>query len=152
MVDPSTLHACTWCKERKVATAFFLQADKKRGLSSWCIDCCRERDRERYRGDPEKRREQAKWGGLKLRFGLTRDQWMAMYDAQQGRCPICQEPMSNHPTLIRDKRGACVDHCHKTGRVRALLCNRCNQGLGLFRDDAGFVEKAAAYLRSHANE
>ena len=148
-IDMAALHRCAKCETEKAATDFFIQADRKSGISRLCVECAREKDRNRYRSDLQKRREQAKWGAVKKKFGLTREQWMEKYKSQNGLCSICSEVMANHPTLRREKRGACVDHNHRNGKVRDLLCNRCNQGLGLFRDNAVFLESAAAYLRRH---
>lgn len=71
------------------------------------------------------------------RYGLSAADYDALLVQQDGRCPICTEPMD--PPF--------VDHCHDTGRVRGLLCRDCNLGLGKFKDDATRVERALDYLR-----
>ena len=71
----------------------------------------------------------------------------AMFRAQRGQCAICETGLlrrSRHP------RAAHLDHCHRTGKVRAWLCSRCNVGIGGFHDDAALLARAAAYLRKHA--
>jgi hypothetical protein len=55
------------------------------------------------------------------------------------RCGICLTPLAEVSKI-------CVDHCHTTGAVRGLLCNRCNQGLGYFGDDPDTLVRAAQYL------
>lgn len=68
---------------------------------------------------------------------ITVEQFQALVAAQNGRCALCGKvPPKLH-----------VDHCHDTGRVRALLCSTCNTGLGKFGDDPVRLEAAAAYLR-----
>src|SRR5690606_33401686 len=76
------------------------------------------------------------------RFGLSRDDFDRMMDAQYGECCICHRPAEES-----SKRLA-IDHDHETGRVRGLLCQKCNCALGLFRDDPGIVMAAAVYLMS----
>jgi hypothetical protein len=66
-----------------------------------------------------------------------------MLAAQNGRCAICPREIS--PEIARSLH---VDHCHKTGRVRGLLCRKCNLGLGNYDDTPEHLEKAAAYLRA----
>lgn len=80
----------------------------------------------------------AKEGDLKKR-GLTLAEYEAMLAKQRGGCAICGQ---------RDQWfNLAVDHCHSTKRIRGLLCSQCNRGLGLFRDNPDFLEKAAGYLR-----
>lgn len=82
---------------------------------------------------------------LKTVFGLTPQQWQAMYDAQDGKCPICGLPSEQSP---KGKLG--VDHDHATGKVRELLCGHCNAGLGRFRDSPNLLARAISYLNKHA--
>lgn len=63
------------------------------------------------------------------------------------RCTICKTPFSK----IWNEHD-CVDHCHKTGQVRGLLCHRCNTGLGMFRDSTKILRAAIQYLERAAKE
>ena len=76
---------------------------------------------------------------LKRKYGLTVEEYEMMLNEQEGVCAICRKP----PT--KDRRLA-VDHCHKAGHIRGLLCTRCNVALGLFDEDAGRVLRAYDYL------
>lgn len=76
------------------------------------------------------------------KYGLRREDFARMHDDQGGRCAICARD-------FKDNSDTCVDHCHASGKVRALLCRRCNRGIGLFRDHAPTIELAAAYLKAH---
>ena len=69
-------------------------------------------------------------------FHLTESQWQRIYDFQKGLCAICHNPM----------RKPNVDHCHKTGLIRGLLCPRCNRALGRFGDSIVLIRAALAYL------
>jgi len=77
---------------------------------------------------------------LKANYGLTVEQYNTLVTNQDGKCNICgvllEVPL--------------VDHCHKTGKVRALLCRPCNSGLGMFRDDLTLLRRATDYLVQHA--
>ena len=75
---------------------------------------------------------------LKYHYGMTKEQYFAMRDAQNGKCAICETPTEH---LV-------VDHCHASGVVRGLLCHACNKGLGNFRDTPGYLAKAIDYLKS----
>lgn len=56
---------------------------------------------------------------------------------QEGICAICEEPFTDDDV---------IDHCHDTGKVRGLLCHRCNKGLGFFRDKTNILYRAIKYL------
>lgn len=71
-----------------------------------------------------------------LRYQLTEQQYAAMVRQHQGRCRLCR----------RRENKLRIDHCHKTGRVRGLLCHDCNVGLGWFRDNPEVLRRAARYI------
>lgn len=74
---------------------------------------------------------------LRVEYGLTADIYEAMLLAQHGRCACCLRPFKRTPN---------VDHCHKTKKVRGLLCGSCNRGIGLFGDDPKQLLLAVKYL------
>ena len=85
--------------------------------------------------------EQKKADMLMRRYGLTSEQVRDMLEKQNHVCAIC-----NNPFGLQN-----IDHCHKTGKVRGVLCVNCNRGLGAFGDNIQNMEKALEYLK-HANE
>lgn len=76
---------------------------------------------------------------LREKFGIGLHQYQLMYEAQDGKCYLCGFP---------EGRNLAVDHCHSTGDVRRLLCSRCNQALGLFKDNPEVLRKAATYVET----
>lgn len=83
----------------------------------------------------------------KLRqVGLTLADYDAMVTARQGRCDICQQVPRNQGGSL------CVDHDHRTGRVRGLLCSPCNRAIGLLGDTATHLRQALTYLLSAESE
>ncbi len=91
------------------------------------------------------------------KYGVTIEQRDAMLAAQGSQCPICAVQLSTDRLLTsgtgRNGRfalstrgdGAVVDHCHESGRVRGILCSRCNRALGFFSDDPSKLRAAADY-------
>lgn len=86
---------------------------------------------------------------FKAAYGITVEQYREMEAAQDGLCAICGKPEAVLHKTTLEPRQLAVDHCHKTGKVRALLCSSCNGGLGNFRDDTTLLERAITYLRQH---
>lgn len=76
---------------------------------------------------------------LAINYGLVEEDVTAMSIAQHGMCAICQD-------LLAPKHGTQIDHCHKTGKVRGLLCNHCNRLLGSARDSVQILQAAILYL------
>jgi hypothetical protein len=74
------------------------------------------------------------------RYGLTLKDYRAIVARQGNACAICK----------RSDRPLVVDHCHVTRKVRRLLCNKCNVGLGCFNDDPALLRAAAGYLEAEA--
>ena len=94
-------------------------------------------------------RIQAKLLHLERHYGLDYETLVSLLAAQNKRCAICKEPFTVFVASGKRKAGWVPDHCHKTGKVRALLCHACNVKIGLFHDDPVELEIAAAYLRKH---
>lgn len=94
----------------------------------------------------EKQRLKAFKAGLKGHYGLTVEDYIKMFEEQKGVCKICSKPETSISRFGTPKRMT-VDHCHSTGRIRGLLCDNCNRGIGHLRDDISILEKAIEYLR-----
>lgn len=75
---------------------------------------------------------------LKYNYGITIDQYNAMLAAQGGGCALCGAEPKRRPLD--------VDHCHETGKVRGLLCNKCNTSLGRLGDTLESILKIVSYL------
>jgi hypothetical protein len=91
-----------------------------------------ERRRIKYRSSPKdlaKRRAR--------RYGISQDEYMWLLEHQQGACAICK---------TASDRMLCVDHCHSTGKVRGLLCHKCNLGLGFYGEDLEIMLAAMTYV------
>jgi hypothetical protein len=114
-----------------------------------CNDCAKldwaankaKRRRQKRKDDPKKHSRADFVNDLKKNYGLTIERFNAMYEDQKGCCACCGKHESDF------KRGLHVDHDHETGQVRALLCTRCNPGLGYFGDSIELLEMAVLYLK-----
>lgn len=120
----------------------------------------REKGRKYYRDNHTKLRE--KWSryykanyekvrntDLKRIFGITFEEYKKKLIDQNGKCAICGESGNGRSLCNNNTTSLHVDHCHKTKKVRGLLCNRCNIALGMMRDDMQILSKAIEYLLRH---
>lgn len=129
---------CPACVLDKSRADFNKDRRKKDGLFSYCRECWNHLKRTKYHDkDYEHRRV------ISSNYGVSREEYEAMFEAQGGCCAICGIHASD--TTGRGKRLQ-VDHKHATGEVRALLCNMCNAGLGMFVDDPARLQRAIKYL------
>jgi hypothetical protein len=121
---PEGMKGCTKCKKVMVYSKFSTTG-KSVGYSSRCKKCIVEAGRPSY---------------YMKKYGITVEDYNRMFISQGGNCAICNKP---------DERRLCVDHDHDTGKVRELLCNHCNTGLGKFLDSRELLEVAKNYLKKH---
>lgn len=117
-----------------------------------CVECTHIKGRNQWRKSPEFRarkkelyyrpeaQARVREAQLKRKYGLTALQYEALALLQDYMCAICGKT----ETPLR------IDHNHRTGVVRALLCTGCNLALGALRDQPTIAERAADYLRAHA--
>ncbi len=96
--------------------------------------------------NPGRIKELSRSRNLQRNFGLTTEDYNAMLNKQLNRCDIC----NRHKTDF--KQALSVDHCHATGKIRALLCHNCNKGIGLFKENTAALLNAVAYLKRHSEK
>jgi hypothetical protein len=97
----------------------------------------------RYR---EKNRRALSDGERKRRFGITPQEYEKRFNSQNGVCAICFNPET--ATRLGKIKALSVDHCHKTGAIRGLLCSDCNTGIGKLKDDPKVLQSAIRYLEN----
>lgn len=148
------MKTCSRCKQEKPKSEFYKQTTRSDGLRSRCKACDSELNSEYYKQNRQKmyesnseycRQNKRKIEDRRLhrRYGISIDDYDRMSATQGHKCAICGSKSSGG-----NKSRFCVDHDHETGQVRALLCNKCNQGIGLMQDDPDLLEKAADYIRA----
>lgn len=98
-----------------------------------------ERRRQYWAANPGRFSGPSRRNHLRRKYGMTPDDYERMYQSQSGLCAICEDW---HERLA-------IDHDHETGKVRALLCDKCNKGLGSFRDNPDHLSVAAQYVYMH---
>ena len=89
--------------------------------------------------------KQRKWSAA----GVDATRYQEMLREQNGVCAICHNPETHRDGLSGKPKDLAIDHDHKTGAVRALLCSSCNTALGLFNDDPELLAKAQSYVLYH---
>lgn len=140
---------CTCCKEEKSLDEFFRTCRATDKRHSWCKICHTRNTKAWYARNPEKAKKYARewnrknYAKIKARrrlreFGIDEVKYQRMLAAQGGKCSGCW----------RDDVVFCVDHCHKTGAIRGLLCHSCNLALGHATDDVQVLLRLAEYLVS----
>jgi hypothetical protein len=138
---------CTKCGVLKPLTAFGVHPGGRLGRHPRCRECRRLQERERYRANREvilgrQRRSErcrrfASHYKRQRKYGITPEEFGALAAAQNHRCAICDraiEPL-------------CIDHDHHSGKIRGLLCNGCNVGIGYLGEDPARLRAAAHYVK-----
>lgn len=128
----SSMKKCCKCKNEVEIGNFYPNKSKSTGLDSMCKDC-RKIDAQRV---------WAKW--IMRAYRLSVEDYQNMIESQGNRCAICGEY-----ELLDYSKKLCVDHDHSNGKVRGLLCRKCNIGLGGFRDNEQTLKNAIDYLKKH---
>lgn len=113
---------CLLCKEVKSSKEFNLERGRVDGLQNRCIPCVRRLQ-------------------LKIKYGITPEQWEEIFNKQGRRCAICNNNVTN-------KVGWVLDHNHETGKNRAILCDSCNKMLGHAKENQNTLIAGANYLKS----
>jgi hypothetical protein len=168
---------CPTCKEHKPKTEFQKNLTRRDGLVNRCKKCSAEKNKKYLEDHPEKAEKRkayySEWAKenkekkaaackkygiknrdklrsyfwewtLKKEYNLTPEKFYEMLDAQENRCCICGRDFNG------EIKKPAVDHDHRTGVVRGLLCDLCNRGLGFFFDNTDYLSNAIDYLNFHS--
>ena len=134
---------CLSCRETKELSLFRRNNRTKDGFTSSCKKCLNLVRDAYYKANPEKNRERS----IKQNYGISMEQLELLYEKQKGSCAICGKHLDLYSNNKEDSlHVARVDHCHTTGKVRGLLCNHCNIGIGHMRDNIVLLRNAVQYL------
>lgn len=104
------------------------------------------KDRARSAARHERLPDERKNTKLRLSFGITLEEYRRMEVAQGGLCAICGQPEPSFDKRTGRRRDLAVDHDHKTGKVRGLLCGHCNRAIGLAGESPVVLAKMILYL------
>jgi hypothetical protein len=85
---------------------------------------------------------------IKQKYGLDRNSYKTLYDLQEGKCPICQSDLVGG---IMGGKMTAIDHSHSSGKVRGILCSKCNMMLGLANDNPNLLLMAIKYLETYSD-
>jgi hypothetical protein len=125
------------CGVEKNIIEFYMR-DKKTGRRhSACKECDKARVKARHQANPDR----TKNNDLKRMYGITLEEHTKMFENQNGVCAICRKSGDGKWKKL------CVDHCHTTGKVRGLLCKRCNIALGEVGDNIQTLQSMIEYLQ-----
>lgn len=154
---------CTKCGKYKKLTEFYRQRSKASGYYCQCKLCvskwmhlpenrAKKAASERKRKAKNRKKWNAKARGYYLKsrlknYGMGLSEYDHLLNLQNGKCAICgrNKPINGHKRF-------CLDHDHRTGKLRGLLCIKCNLGMGNFDDNPEIIKAALAYLTNVPNQ
>lgn len=161
------MKTCTLCGIEKELSEFSKDKHRKDGFTDRC-KCCRNTAQKKYlvnapevfskikakRASAAKKFYSTKKGKDKLReyhlqkeFSMSIEDYNSLLEKQDGVCNICKRHR-----IASNKSNMAVDHCHTTGKIRGILCNWCNRGIGIFEDNEEFLKRAIDYLKESKND
>lgn len=167
---PSGDKQCSICSEVKMLDQFSVHSTQ-RSLYAQCRSCNSTIRRDRWKNRTAKEIERKKKQvqeyrkehsysynaensrALRLKnvFGLSVEEFERMNLYQEGKCAICKEQETSRHWNGKVKRLS-VDHCHETGEIRELLCQKCNHAIGMFRENVETLRNAIEYLARHSKK
>lgn len=130
-------------QEGKASKKRYFLKNREKLISDMKVYYKENKDRKAVVAKTWKQRNPDKVKNNRLRFdyGITLEEYNSLAEKQEYLCAICRKPPI--------RRVLAVDHCHNSDRVRGLLCDLCNMGLGSFKDDLLILESAIKYLKEN---
>jgi len=133
----ATHKVCTKCGVRKERSEYHKDSSRNDGIGAYCKECKLKTNNSWRKANPEEMKQSQRRTRRKREYGVTREDYEIMLVNQNNECAICKNSIGYE---------ASVDHDHQTGKVRGLLCGKCNSGIGLLQDNPEILRSAAKYL------
>ena len=130
---------CCMCGLKKPLSEFNKCKANKDGLQGHCAACGIEYKKKWYQNNKDWAKE---YSTLK-NYGVSATQFKDLLTKQNNKCAICKSELN-----ISKKTH--IDHCHTTGKIRGILCQECNHGLGLFKYSQDILDSAQKYLKKYS--
>lgn len=145
--------SCSHCNKTLPIEKFYKLS--RGGVRADCISCSSLRNKNYYTKNKKEltskskayaleNKEKIKNDKMRRKFGIAIEEKILLFAKQGNKCAICGCTENN---VGRDWD---IDHCHKTGKIRGILCSNCNRGLGLFQDSSEYLKQACTYLENNA--
>lgn len=147
------MKACTKCGTSKSPEEFSRDKSKKDGRCCSCKECGASYFKQRPARTSLQKTQRYKWHRrhtLRKKYGILLEDYERMLQQQSGVCAICKQPEQQHSWNTERVSSLAVDHNHKTGRNRGLLCHRCNRVLGAVNDDIDILVALKEYVEKYA--
>lgn len=143
------MKTCSKCKRILPLELFPRRKRSPDGKSSWCKSCFKEHWKDYYEEHREvlsKRRSKYNSSKdrnrhLKYNYGIDYHEYEEMLIRQNGLCAVCK--------TTGERSHLSIDHNHKTGKIRGLLCHTCNSALGMLKENKDIVANLLRYLNEH---
>ncbi|GCE18979.1 endonuclease VII domain-containing protein [Dictyobacter kobayashii] len=147
-IDATATKKCVDCHIEKSYSAFDKNPTRKDGYNTRCKTCLKIA-RKSHKHTFKKRPKKTKAFTMTLKLAsITEKDYLEQLEKQQGKCAICGKLETSLDNYRKADKRLSIDHCHKTGNFRGLLCTKCNVGLGMFGDDSEMLQRAIDYLES----
>ncbi len=135
---------CSKCSKLKPNSEYNKRSRISNTLQSMCKICANKERKKNYKKNRNKTLFNAYKRNIKIRYGVSIEDYDAMLKKQKNKCAICESTSNNRKRAER----FCIDHCHSTGKIRGLLCHNCNVLLGKLKDSIAMCKKVVIYLES----
>ena len=146
-ITPEIMKCCS-CKEEKHFTQFYVHSSSPIGRNDSCKVCMSKKQKEYVSNNESFRKRRNVMGVVRHRikkYGVSPDVFSSILLAQDKKCAICKSDLDGSSFSLKPQ----LDHCHATGKVRGILCGKCNTALGGFKDNENILISAISYLSKY---
>jgi hypothetical protein len=140
--NSATHKRCPKCGVRKKRSEYWNDASRPDGITAYCKLCKAKVTNAHVSKNIEYYKKSWREKDLYKKYNLSMDEFENMLKSQDYKCQICKRSLEKY---------SAVDHDHKTGKIRGLLCRKCNLGLGAAKDSTEVLENMIKYLEIHEN-